>query len=159
MAPLDILVEAEVGDLRVRAAACGCGQFAAVLAGHVEKPLWVTIATVSPEELHDAFSAWQAHMEDPDWRETAHQAIVLYGATWERLPHIESVRQCLQFSATPEWLLDVPLDEMWRCRGLVWGRDDITRTAVALSCIRGAYNSGGAYLPEFAQWLRKATRP
>lgn len=157
--PLEVICESTSEDIRVRAAVCPCGKYGAVLLGHAEKPVWVTVVSVEPEEVHDAFSAWLAHMDDPDWRETAHIALPLYGAVWEKLPHTESVRQCLQFAASPEWIMDVPVDEAWRCRGLVWGRDDITRTAVALSCVKGAWNTGGDYLPEFVDWMRKGARP
>lgn len=160
-APLKIQTEAQIEELRLRGALCGCNSYGAVLAG-VDRSagtLWVTLEGCEPEELPDAFSRWLAHLEDPDWQETAEHGIAMYGATWERLPHLESVRQLIQFSSTPEFLDAVPLEEVWACRGVIWGRDDITRTAVALAALHGSYHSGGAFYPEIVKRMRKLPKP
>lgn len=159
--PLEVQIEAAVGELHLRAGACGCGQMGAVLAGcdRAGGTLWVTLEAVAPDELPDAFSRWLAHLEDPEWQQTAEHGIAMYGAVWEKLPHTESVRQAIQFATSPEFLDDVPTEEVWACRGVVWGRDDITRTAVALASLKGAYHSGGAFYPEIVKRMRKLPKP
>lgn len=134
------LVEARVGDLRVRSARCngdcnGTCSHGIIAIGHGEKPLWVTVVVDDLEIVTDQFSGVLANLEDPDWQETAHYGIVLHGMTWPRLNPGTAVRQTLQFGADPDWMLDVPLDQLWCLRGVVFG-DDITRVPIAVANCR-----------------------
>lgn len=157
---LDIAVDARQGDILVRGARCGCAaDFAVVFVGlERAKPLWLCVQTVEGDDLEDTFSGVLAQMEDPDWQDTARSGVAIFGCVWEALTHPEAVRQAIQFGSSPEWLLDVPLEEVWACRGVIWGRDDITRTAVALASVRGYWlgsGSGGDYYPKIVQRLKK----
>jgi hypothetical protein len=156
MTDLRVEVEAEIANLRIRSAVCpDCADFGAVLVALQDKPLWVTVATEDPENLADEFSAWLAHMEDPEWRDIAELAVVIFGAVWWKLPHREATRQCIQFGTSPSWLMDVPLEVAWATRGVTWGRDDITRTLVALACTRAYADAGGVFDRAVADRLRK----
>lgn len=149
MTPLEALVETTVGKLRLRIARPADDDhspegMASLHVALVDKPLWVTLAIDDVETIQDIFSGAAAQLEDPDWIETAEFGVCLYGATWEKLSPNDCGRQVVQFGVTPDWAFDVPLEQLWRLRGVVWGADDITRTAVALAACRAyAQNVGG----------------
>lgn len=140
MSDLRVLVESSVGNLRVRAAGCdgSCGgvcDHGIIAVGHGEKPLWITVVANDLGTVHDQFSGVLACLEDPEWAETAEYGIVLHGMTWMKLNPGTAVRQALQFGSDPDWMLEVPLDQLWRLRGVVFG-DDITRVPIAAAHCR-----------------------
>lgn len=137
---MSILTEARVGALRVRSARCNgdCGgtcNHGIIAVGHGEKPLWVTVVADELDEIHGQFSGVLAGLEDPDWQETAEYGIVLHGMTWPKLDAPNAVRQVVQFGSDPDWILEVPLEQLWRLRGVVFG-DDITRVPIAIANCR-----------------------
>jgi hypothetical protein len=137
---LRVLIEARVGKLRIRQARCngscnGECNHGVIAIGHDEKPLWIVVVADELDEINDQFSGVMAGLEDPDWAETAEYGIVLHGMTWPKLNPATAVRQALQFGADPDWMLDVPLEQLWRLRGVVFG-DDITRVPIAIANCR-----------------------
>lgn len=138
---MNLLGEHAHGAFRIRITDCGCGQpgcDAIFVFSTVHEVLWLATGICPSPAAADE----QARMmlADAAIASMVAQGVGLLGLTWPMLMTSRErvLEQMRAFDACPQWLMGVPVRDVWACRRVVFG-DDLTRVPRALEALGAAY--------------------
>lgn len=152
MVVMRLVADRERGVLRVRVLACdcnpGCPQRLVAAATDRQPRLWLTCGVAQADDVAEQVD-WLLGDEEAISGVTASEivehGVACLGLTWDRLLAGGQPRALMQlkaFAEIPEWMTAVPVEDVLRVRGVVFG-DDVSRVPRALAALRDAYDCGG----------------